>query len=512
MSRTPLAGRLRLLARAAYISKRTGVPADELLEFGRSRRRFMQATAGGLAAAALGASCASTGKTAKNGDKPRVVIVGAGIAGLHCAHVLKKAGITASVYEAADRVGGRMFTKTDLLNPGQTVELGGEFVDTSHADMMSLCKEFKLDLLDTDADVGLIATAYHFEGRHYTDREVLDALKPYVQRMGADAALLDLDASDERLIKLDRTSISGYLDQLKVGGWLRKLLEVAFVTEYGREADEQSACNMLSLIGLDTSSDRWEAFGEGAERYKVKGGSQRVIEELAKKVQGQIETARKLESMTGSAGGFDLSFSGGLEVKADYVVLALPFTLLREVKLNVELPAGKRRAIDELGYGTNAKLMLGTSTRPWRKQGYAGDVFSDVGFQLAWDNARMQPGLAGGLTLYSGGSAGLEVGKGSPREQVDRLLPGLEKVFPDTTWAETGRVFRMHWPTHAFTKASYSCYLPGQWTTISGFEQEPVGKLYFAGEHCSSDFQGYMNGGAETGRVAADGILAAKAK
>ena len=508
MSRTPLAGRIRQLARAALVSQRTGIPSDELLEFGRSRRRFLQAAAGAVAVSAAGSACATTPKP-KDGDKPRVVIIGAGVAGLHCAYVLKQAGIEASIYEAADRIGGRMFTKADLLNPGQTVELGGEFIDTGHTDILNLCKEFDLQLLDMQADPGLIDTAYWFSDRHYSDREVLDALKPYVERMAADAALLELDATDERLVKLDKTSISAYLSQLGISGWFRALLEVAFVTEFGLDADQQSACNMLCLIGLNTTTARWEAFGESDERYKVKGGNQRVVDELAKRLEGQVETARKLVGMRQTGGVYTLTFLNQKEVKADHVVLTMPFTLLREVALEIDLPQEKRRAIDELGYGMNAKVILGTSERPWRKQGYAGGIFSDAGFQLAWDNARMQPGLSAGITLYSGGAQGLEAGKGSPREQVDRLLPGLEKAFPGVDWAHNGKVFRMHWPTHAFTKASYACYRPGQWTTISGNEITSVGNLHFAGEHCSSDFQGYMNGGAETGRVAAESILAA---
>jgi monoamine oxidase len=359
------------------------------------------------------------------------------------------------------------------------------------------------------ADPGLIDTAYWFGDRHYSDREVLDALKPHVERMATDAALLELDATDERLIKLDQTSISAYLSQLGITGWFRALLEVAFVTEFGLDADQQSACNMLCLIGLDTTAAHWEAFGESDERYKVNGGNQCVVDELAKRLEGQVETARKLERVAQVSGGLELSFARGADVTADHVVFTMPFSVLRDVRLDVELPAEKRKAINELGYGTNAKLMLGTSSRPWRKQGYAGGIFSDAGFQLAWDNSRMQAGLSGGITLYSGGARGVEVGKGSPREQVDRLLPGLEKAFPGTEWAHTGKVFRMHWPSHAFTKASYACYKPGQWTTISGHEIESIGNILFAGEHCSSDFQGYMNGGAETGRVAAESILAA---
>jgi monoamine oxidase len=68
-------------------------------------------------------------------------------------------------------------------------------------------------------------------------------------------------------------------------------------------------------------------------------------------------------------------------------------------------------------------------------------------------------------------------------------------------------VSRFHWPTFPWTKGSYSCYRPGQWTTIAGSEGLPVGNLFFAGEHCSYDFQGYMNGAAQSGADTAAAVM-----
>ena len=59
------------------------------------------------------------------------------------------------------------------------------------------------------------------------------------------------------------------------------------------------------------------------------------------------------------------------------------------------------------------------------------------------------------------------------------------------------------WPGNPYVKAGYACFLPGQWTTIAGTEIFS-GNIHFAGEHGSYDFQGYMNGGAQTGRIAAE--------
>jgi monoamine oxidase len=232
------------------------------------------------------------------------------------------------------------------------------------------------------------------------------------------------------------------------------------------------------------------------------------VDELARRLESRIQTGRRLRRVQQVAGKYELAFDKGTDVDADIVVLTLPFTVLREVELDLDMSTEKRKAINELGYGTNAKVLAGTSSRPWRKQGFAGSAFSDEAFQLGWDNARGQAGQGAGITLYSGGKAGLQAGEGTPRSQVERLLPGYDKVFAGAEAAFNGNVFRMDWPRHAFTKASYACYKPGQWTTIAGREAEPIGNVLFAGEHCSEDFQGFMNGAAETGRVAADEIIA----
>jgi len=189
-------------------------------------------------------------------------------------------------------------------------------------------------------------------------------------------------------------------------------------------------------------------------------------------------------------------------------VLAIPFTLLREVKMSVGLTALKRKAIDELGYGTNAKVLVGFSSRPWEKQGYSGSTYSDELFQLAWANSFLQAGAAGGLTLYSGGQLGIEAGKGSQEAAAARLMLGIEKAYPGATRERNGKVSRMHWPSFPWTKGSYACYKPGQWTTIAGSEGVPIGNLFFAGEHCSYDFQGYMNGAAQSGADTAKAVMA----
>lgn len=488
-------------------------PPDRLVG-ALTRRQFLRASAaaGGLALAGKVGACRALSEA--HGTAPRVAIVGAGMAGLNAAYRLRQAGLRATVYEGAARTGGRMHTAHDLLAPGLTTELGGEFIDTGHAEMRALAGELGLELIDTASDDTVIPEAYFFNGRHYTEAEVIEGFRPVAARIAADYDALG-EVVDYREdgggTELDHTSIADYLARVDAEGFVRELLEVAYVTEYGLEAGEQSALNLVFLIGTDLDGG-FRVFGDSDERFKIRGGNQRLTDALAAELGDQVQTGRELVAVQSSGRGFLLSFGRGpfatRAVRADIVVLALPFTRLREIELRVELPPVKQRAIAELGYGTNAKLLLGFTQPVWRTLGYSGNVFSDEAYQLAWDNSRGQGSAAGGLTVFAGGRAGLDLGQGSAADQAARLLPGLERTFPGLAAAANGAVSRFHWPTYRWVNASYACYRPGQWTTIAGAEGEPVGNLFFAGEHCSYDYQGYMNGAAESGRAAAEQIAA----
>ena len=133
-----------------------------------------------------------------------------------------------------------------------------------------------------------------------------------------------------------------------------------------------------------------------------------------------------------------LGGGGRREVAADLVVLALPFAALREVDLDgAGLDADRRRAIDELGVATNAKVLLGTRDRPWQAAGRDGDGLADVapGPWSTWDGTIGQPGEQAVLVVYLGGRAGtLPAGAdahGDPSpDEAARLTAALDGVLP----------------------------------------------------------------------------------
>jgi monoamine oxidase len=190
----------------------------------------------------------------------------------------------------------------------------------------------------------------------------------------------------------------------------------------------------------------------------------------------------------------------------------LPFTLLRDVAIDVPLPAHKRRAIDALSYGTNAKLMIGYASRVWRTLGANGATMSDLAYQTTWETSRKQGGTHGVLTNFTGGAHGVAIGQGSPRMQADAATANLERLFPGITAArgEDAREVRFHWPSHPWSRGSYACFGPGDWSTLRGAIGEPAGPLFFAGEHCALEAQGFMEGGCESGELAAEAVLASR--
>jgi monoamine oxidase len=530
MSRTPLFTLLRRSLQLADHANRTGDDAASTVERWRessalSRRAFVAGSSATVAGLAIGCArgpqsprptSAARGRAA---DVDPVVVVGAGIAGLTCAYRLRQAGLPVRVMEAQTRTGGRMFSLRDQFADGQVCELGGELIDTGHTHIRDLAGELGITLNDLATDDSrLDDTVWFIGGARRTEADVVREFQPLAARIlatlrpfGSD---LDPTAADPRgLEALDRMTIAAWLDREGVTGWFRTLLDVAYTTEYGLEPDQQSALNFLLMI--DPKAPPFRVFGESDERFHVRGGNDHIVRTLASRVSEVIETTTVLEAIAARADGrFTLTFrrdAGTRTVIARHVVLAVPFTLLRTVSIDVPMPAAKRRAIDELGYGTNAKLMIGFSSRPWREQHRSnGSVVTDLPFQLVWETSRLQSGRAGILTNFSGGRHGVAVGQGTAADQAAALVRDLERVFPGVQAARAGMTeARFHWPTNPWVRGSYASYLPGQRTAFRGLEGESVGTLHFAGEHCSLDAQGFMEGGCETGMAAATRIVAA---
>lgn len=499
-ARTPLFAALKkALTKAAYTEDKRVTSETS----GWTRRHFLQTAAVGTAATWAGLPLLTTAAAV-----PKIVVVGAGVAGLNAAYQLKKAGLYAEVYEAGGRIGGRVFTLKDTVGPGLTSNLGGSFIDSIHREMLTLTKELKLKLLDYEDDEELAGIVNLFGGQQYTDEQVVKALLPFLPRIGEDYR--KSQNNPEEAARLDNLSITQYMEGIGIEGWLRDYLDVQFTMEMGLECEEQSAFTFITQLMPNTSYEMM-MFDLHDERYLLKGGAQQLPDALAAQVSDQIHLYHTLEAIHSAGSGFILNFLGSngatKEIKADIVILAIPFSVLRQVEMRVALPPLKKQAIAELGYGTHAKIIAGFQEKLWRKQGYYGDVVTDKSFQSVWDSTAFQPGHTGGLTFFFGGRAGIElIERFTPT--MEPMLSDLEPIFPGLSKVYNGRYMFWSWPKFGLSRGSYSCHKPGQLTTFVPEIGKPVGNLFFAGEHCSTNFNGFMEGAAETGHQVANRIVA----
>jgi monoamine oxidase len=504
MARTPLASQLQKAA----------AEGENRLD----RKRLLQ-TAG---VAALGASAFGRfAPTARGAAQPKIVVVGAGLAGLTCAYRLKQAGYVAEVHEASSRVGGRCRTIRGAFQQGQIAEHGGELIDTGHRELRNLVKELGLTTVDLlAAEAHGTEETYYFDGTFYSVAEATNdfqAVKPKLQKDLSAASYPTLyNSYTQRGYELDHMSILDWIEESVPGGMASKLgqlLDVAYNIEYGAESSVQSALNLVYLLGYATGGTL-ALFGASDERYHVVDGNDQVATSLAALVDTQLTTGSVLTAIALTSGGrLQLTFREGSAtrtVTADKVVLALPFSLLRLVDYSA---AGfsqlKQTAIQELQMGTNSKLHLQFGTRLWEAQlGSNGSTYSDTGYQSTWDVTRGQPGTAGILVDYTGGKIGASFGSGTVQQRAKKFLDQLEPVLPGIKEQWNGLATLDFWKAYPWTLGSYSYWKVGQYTKFAGAEREQQGNCHFAGEHTSIDFQGYLNGAVETGERAAAEVVA----
>lgn len=474
-----------------------------------------------LGGAAALAACAPTELGALR-DGPDVAIVGGGVAGLTLAYRLARAGRRATLYEASGRLGGRMFTKRNFNAEGMFCELGGELVDSNHAPLLALAKELGVGIQRLKAEKNASEDIYAIGGHLHTEREMLHAGKgaflAIARQMAKDKTALT-DANDNwtpRARELDQISVAAYLAQFRghAPAWVIELLDLAYWGEYGVPTDQQSALSLVDFMAPNPTGD-FAMFGQSDEAFRISGGSSSLPEALAAQLGDGIavKPSHALTAMSLVGDRVRLSFmtnGGPIDATHDITVLTLPFTKLREVAGldGLNLDAAKLKSIWELGYGDNAKIMVGTTGRPWTTPAAHLPVHSDGefyshDFQVVWDTSRGQSGTRGILTNFL-----TDTEEQGPA--LARLQKGLHAISPAMAESlDTNNVASFFWARYPYAKGSYSAAKVGQYTSLLEVAATPElgGRLHFAGEHTSADFAGFMCGGVQSGERAAAALL-----
>ncbi|MBO9714234.1 FAD-dependent oxidoreductase [Sphingomonas sp.] len=481
---------------------------------GATRRALLKAIVAAGAVSALP-------RPARAATPGRVAIIGGGIAGLSALHYLRTAGVDARLYEARQRIGGRMFTQRPADGPA--FEVGGQLVNSDHRDLRALLDHFRIPLVDRKAEPHALVVLAN--GRRVAEAELAQALRGIAGQIDRDAARVDKEPRYAAAI--DRLSAKAYLDRhaaLIHEPWARALLESSIRTEFGAEPEDSSA--MSFLFNLPTvEGERFEILGQSDEHYVIQGGSGALPEAIAEAHRDRIETGKRLVSIALAAGTHRLSFLDGSEAIADQIVVAVPAGIMRQIGYRVPLPASLRAYIAEAELGRNEKIQAVAAEAVWKApMGIGGELWNvdPASAALGWDGSVHRADRVDPVWTWFLGGDQVEDVATSPQARAAAFAALAEPAIPGlAAVTATGPFRRTGWCRDPLTLGGYVNYRPSQLTrfghllaaegaTINEQTVPGNGRIWFAGEHLSDAWFGFMNGGASSGRLAAEMILGRK--
>jgi monoamine oxidase len=383
-----------------------------------------------------------------------VAVVGAGLAGLTCAHRLSSAGVAVVVLEGRDRVGGR--THSPILPNGAVGELGGEWIGDDQTAIRSLAEELGVPL----APVGVT----------FGERDPLggEPIEPDAHRRLSAAVARSIDdlSHEERAT----TTAAALLDRVDVEPAAMEVLRARL---------EASAGVPLSAVGVDEIGG---CFGVRPGSYfRVADGNQRLAEALAAGLP-DVRLGHRVARVTSSG----VEIADGLSVVSDMVVVAVPLGVLRLLDFDPPIE------LDFTGMhmGVAAKMLAPTVEEP--------PLLAVQGLEVPvwfWTGRGSGGSVRKVVSSYAGTRAGVDATMARWPELLALAAPGVSWV---------GAPLTIDWSADAFTGGSYSAMAPE--VDLSQFERAH-GRVVFAGEHTNGS--GTMDGAIASGERAARIVLAA---
>lgn len=476
-----------------------------------TRRQWLTGALGAVAA-----GCATAGPP--TGRRARIVVLGAGLAGLAAAYELTGAGYDVTVLEASERPGGRVRTLRDFAD-GLTAEAGAIFIPDNHDLTLGYAQRFGLSLEPIGARAG--GDVYFVRGVKVTAaREAAVAwpfdLTPEERRLGlvgmwqryigdALAALGDVTQPGWpplELARYDAMTATEFLRSRGASDGAVALLRLGYLDLWGDGLDSYSALSMLRDWALRRAERR---------AFRVLGGNDRLPAAFAAALGSRIRYRAPVLAIERHARGATVRVSAGddpASLDADAVVCALPLPLLRRVAVTPPWSPAKRAAIDGLPVTSISRVVVQFAARPWAADGGPLSLNTDLPIQFVWEPSAGRAGVRGLLETYTAGAEARRVCRLDAEARRAWALDGLTRIYPALRGLAE-RAVSTCWDDEPWARGAYTWFAPGQVTRLTSAIARPEGRVYFAGEHASSR-PGWMQGALESGVRAArevDGAL-----
>jgi monoamine oxidase len=442
----------------------------------------------------------------------RVVVVGAGLAGLTAAVDLAVAGGEVTVLEARDRVGGRMHGIP--LSSNVVADGGAAYLGVRHTELLALLTEHGIGLASTEMKG---ASTFLVGDRLTTTASRVPPLDA--------VALGDLFDRLEDLVAEVRPEApwesprAEYLDRLTAAQWLADEVEhPAARTFFPLFLGEMMAADPAAISALQMAfylrsggGIRYlNAFEGGAQQWRIDGGAHLLCEAMAGRLGDRIRFGHSVSAIEQDTDGVVVrcttSDGGASDLLADHVVVAIPPLLAQRIQFRPGLPAP--RATAATGRGCAVKVHLGYPRPIWREQGLSGWSVSTNGPLLSTVDDSPQDESAGVLTGFVTGAMASTFSALSPSEQRAAVLAHARRLFPmlppPTTYTVTD------WLAEEYSRGCYAALFgPGDWLTLGPALTTPHGRVHWAGTETSLEFFGLMEGAIRSARRVAAEVVEA---
>lgn len=441
-----------------------------------------------------------------------VAVVGAGLAGLVAARRLRDADLSVRLLEARDRVGGRLLNAP--IGDGAVVEVGGQWVGPTQDRVLALLDELGIGKFPT-YDEGESVLELGGKTRRYAGT---------IPRVGP-LVLADIAIARFRLQRLAKRvdperpwAAPGELDEATLADWLargmrttaaREMLRVAGRTIWGAEPEELSLLHALFYLrsagGLDVLLD----VDDGAQQWRIEGGSQRVAEAIAEDLGGILRLGAVVEGIAIGDGGVEIAVRDGDVVRAKRAIVSVPAPLRGRILVEPALPEVSKRVAKEVRFGRLIKCAAVYERPFWRDAGLSGEALSDIGpTTLTFDNSPPD-GKPGVLLGFVGGADAEPHARLDEAGRRDRVLACFARLFGEGA-LEPRRYVEQDWGAEEWSGGGPTFVLaPGAWSAAGPGLREPVGPIHWAGTETASRWAGFMDGAVRSGERAAAEILAA---
>jgi monoamine oxidase len=446
-------------------------------------------------------------------EKPKkVMIVGAGLAGLAAGYELKRAGHTPVILEAQQRVGGRVYTLREPFAEGLYAEVGAMRIPRAHSLTMAYIEKFglktndftmdnpnayyyiggrKMRAAEAHADPSLMGfdIAHHEVGKT-SSQMYMEALKPLLDMLERDG-----DAAwDEIVAKYDGFSTREFLE---LNGWSEGMIEM-----FGLLANQESVMNSSFL----------ELFREDSGNYytnmiEIQGGTDRLPYAFFPELRDNIRFGAKMIAMDQSPHNVTIHYqtaAGRFSETGDYAIITVPFPVLRHVEVLKPFSRAKNRAIRQLHYDASAKILFQCKRRFWEEDDeiFGGGTITDLPIRnLYYPDHGRETGRGVILASYTWSEDAQRWGSLKPDDRIVQALEDVAEIHPQIIEEfEVGTSWM--WHDDEFAGGAFALFDPGQQTLLHDEIIRPEGRIHFAGEHASL-YHAWIQGAFESGLRAA---------